>query len=87
MREYRPNDETNPGHYRIEGRKECIDEIRIELGDEGFIAFCCGNAMKYRYRAGLKSGEGIQGLYKARWYEEMAMHVKLPERHRDPRDK
>jgi len=30
--------------------------------------FCCGNAIKYVWRAGLKSKDAIKDLEKAKWY-------------------
>ena len=77
---------VNPSHYRLPGRKECIDEIRERLGDPGFIAFCRGNAMKYRYRAGLKEGEAAaHDFAKAGWYSQMSEHVRVPHHVQDPR--
>jgi len=58
-----------PAHYA--GGREVIDIIRDRLGDAGFIAFCEGNEIKYRMRAGLK-GDAFEDLRKARWYREMA---------------
>lgn len=62
-----------PTRYTAKGR-ETIDRIRDELGDDGFVAFCIGNAMKYEDRAGLK-GDAESDLLKARWYRAMALHV------------
>ena len=44
---------NKPAHYHGEG-VECIDAIRAALGQEGFIAYCRGNAIKYAWRAGKK---------------------------------
>lgn len=87
MSDYRPDDPTNPEHYRTTER-ECIDLIRDKLGDEGFLDFCQGNAMKYRHRAGLKSGTTAEvDIKKAEWYEMMYDHVLygMPEHFPDPR--
>lgn len=62
-----------PDRYSAKGR-ETIDRIRDHLGDEGFAAFCIGNAMKYEDRAGLK-GDAADDQAKARWYWAMAAHV------------
>lgn len=62
-----------PIRYLAKGR-ETIDRIRDELGDDGFVAFCIGNAMKYEDRAGLK-GDAESDLLKARWYRAMVLHV------------
>jgi hypothetical protein len=79
-------DKTNPSHYRAHGRKECIDVIRESLGDEGFVAFCVGNSIKYRYRAGTKDGETRRDcLAKAEWYRKMSGHVLDPQGCQDPR--
>ena len=60
-------------HYATKER-ECIDRIRDELGDVGFVAFCKGNVLKYRDRAGHKD-DVEQDESKAKWYEAMAAHV------------
>lgn len=75
---------NQPPHY-TDGPVECIDVIRMALGDARFVAFCLGNAMKYRHRAGLK-GDASQDLAKAKWYEQMAAHVEL-DGVDDPREK
>jgi hypothetical protein len=67
-------DATNPAHYRA-GTVETIDAIRAALGDAGLIAFCRGNVLKYRARAGLKTADPAEDLAKAAWYEAMAWHV------------
>jgi hypothetical protein len=63
-----------PDRYMATGR-ETIDRIRDVLGDEGFVAFCVGNALKYADRAGLKSDAEFD-LVKQRWYLDMAAHVR-----------
>jgi hypothetical protein len=62
-----------PARYNT-GDREAIDLIRDLLGDEGFIAYCCGNVMKYTLRAGNK-GPAEEDLEKALWYTMMAQHV------------
>lgn len=62
-----------PVRYSAHGR-ETIDRIRDTLGDEAFIAYCRGTAMKYRDRAGLK-GDAAEDAKKAQWYLQMADHV------------
>jgi hypothetical protein len=62
-----------PAHY-AEAPIEAIDAIRAALGDEGFVAYCRGNAVKYLWRAGKKDATG-QDLRKAGWYCAMAAHV------------
>lgn len=77
-------DPINPDHYK--GEIECIDAIRVALGDEGLIAYCRGNAIKYHWRAGDK-GPQSEDCAKAAWYSQMAAHVAEPEKYADPRNK
>lgn len=65
---------SRPAHYTA-GPVECIDIIRDELGDEGFSAYCRGNALKYLHRAGLK-GDRQEDYAKAAWYTMMDLHVR-----------
>jgi len=68
-----PHDMVNhPPHYTA-GSIECIDAIRAALGDEGFVAYCRGNALKYVWRGPLKNG--AQDLRKAVWYLNAAAEV------------
>jgi hypothetical protein len=74
------NDDSTTGHDRAPVRysahgRETIDRIRDLLGDEGFVAYCLGNALKYGDRAGLKGSESEDRL-KAGWYLQMALHVR-----------
>ena len=57
-----------PAHYQRFGM-EVIDIIRHVLGPEGFRAYCIGNELKYRLRAGDK-GDAAQDLAKAMKYRE-----------------
>jgi hypothetical protein len=61
---------NSPNHY-ASGEQECIDGIRQAVGEEGFKAFCHGNAFKYVWRANLK-GNADQDFAKAIWYLRMA---------------
>lgn len=62
----KPHDPVaSPQHYTA-GSIECIDAIHAALGDEGFLAYCRGNALKYVWRAPLKAS--AQDLRKAIWY-------------------
>lgn len=74
---------TNPAHYTA-GGVECIDAIRAALGDEGFAAYCRGNAMKYTWRVSLKHNDA-QDSAKGAWYLAMAAHVIDPMKYPDPR--
>lgn len=58
---------NKPAHYQGEG-VECIDAIRAALGQEGFIAYCRGNAIKYAWRAGKKHGDVGEDMSKAAVY-------------------
>jgi len=55
-----------PDHY-THYPKEVIDIIHFVLGDEGFAAYCIGNELKYRLRAGDK-GEVLEDFCKATRY-------------------
>lgn len=62
------NDSVNePKHYRLDGLGiESIDVIKAVLREDGFKAFCRGNALKYLIRADHKGG--VEDLEKARVY-------------------
>lgn len=62
-----------PDRYMSTGR-ETIDRIRDRLGDEGFVAFCNGNVLKYSDRAGLK-GDPEGDAEKVRWYATRWLHT------------
>ena len=52
----------NPDHYRSHASGvECIQVTE-------HMNFCLGNAIKYIWRAGLKSENPVEDLEKARWY-------------------
>ena len=64
---------NSPSHYKLDGLNiESIDVIKSILGEEGFKAFCHGNALKYLTRANKKNG--IEDFKKAqvylKWYIE-----------------
>lgn len=53
---------NSPPHYTSHpSGVECIEITE-------HFPFCIGNAIKYVWRAGLKSPDAIQDLEKARWY-------------------
>jgi hypothetical protein len=58
---------NNPTHYN-KGGVECIAAIESMLTAEEFIGYLRGNSLKYRWRFRYKNG--IEDLYKARWYED-----------------
>jgi len=62
------NDPVNsPTHYNL-GKLECIEAMEAMLNPEEFIGYLRGNSLKYRWRFRYKNG--IEDLYKARWYED-----------------
>lgn len=63
-----PDAVNHPSHYK-RYPVEVIDIIRHVLGPEGFKAYCIGNELKYRLRAGDK-GDAAQDLAKAMKYRE-----------------
>lgn len=55
---------NHPPHYTAHpSGVECI-QVTEHMG------FCLGNAVKYIWRAGLKSDDPVTDLEKARWYIE-----------------
>lgn len=68
------NDPVNhPSHY-TQGRIECIEAIQAALGDEAFVAFCRGQALRYAWRAGHKE-KHAEDLRKGAWYLTRAAAV------------
>jgi len=63
---------SHPRHY-TRGTIESIDAIRSALGDEGFVAYCRGQVIKYAWRAPHKGG--AEDLRKASWYATRAAGV------------
>ena len=61
---------NSPSHYNY-GGIECIDAIHAMLGNEGFVAYCKGSALKYTWRSGLKFN-AEEDLKKAVWYTRMS---------------
>ena len=58
------SDNINPAHYKSHpSGVECISVTE-------HMNFCLGNAIKYIWRAGLKSKNAIEDLEKAKWYIE-----------------
>lgn len=64
---------NSPHHYR-QFDKEVKDIIRFVLGDDGYKAYCQGNEIKYRLRAGFKS-DPIEDMDKALKYNDMRREV------------
>lgn len=64
---------NRPPHYN-QGEIECIDAIRAALGQDGFEAYCRGNAIKYAWRCTHKGG--VEDLRKAAWYLNKATEAR-----------
>jgi hypothetical protein len=69
------DDEVNhPKHYNSHGSGvECIDVVE-------HMNFNLGNAIKYVWRAGLKSPDDVKDLKKAIWYLEREVQRLMNER-------
>jgi hypothetical protein len=68
-------DPINPPHY-TSGGIETIDYIEAKLGEDGVMAFCLGNVIKYVSRAGKKDmDKEVEDLKKALWYLNKAIEV------------
>ena len=58
---------SHPNYYQ--GKRECIEEMRLMFGDEAVKNFCVCSAYKYKFRAGKKDDNSKeQDLAKAEWY-------------------
>lgn len=58
---------NHPKHYEMANGMETIDVIAGATADaSGFEGYCLGNAIKYLTR--YKKKNGLEDLYKARWY-------------------
>ena len=68
----KPDMVNHPPHYQSESGIECIDAIHAALGDDGFVAYCRGNAMKYTWRQKVDQAEDLR---KAAWYLNKAADV------------
>jgi len=60
---------NHPDHYTAYPM-EVIQVIRNALGHEGFKAYCFGNEIKYRMRAGLKGDNAEEDIKKALAYKK-----------------
>lgn len=68
---------NHPTHYKQEGRRECIEEMRIMFGDDAVYKWAVMTAYKYRYRAGNKADNSAeQDHAKAEWYLSYAESLK-----------
>jgi hypothetical protein len=67
-------DAVNPNHYK-QGEIECIDAIEsATIKKKGLVAVCTANVIKYLWRCEDKNG--LEDLYKARWYLEKLISEK-----------
>jgi len=66
---------NSPPHYNQDAEIEAIDAIRAALGEEGFRAYCRGNAIKYLWRAELKHAGSPEDWQKANWYINKAISI------------
>lgn len=64
---------NHPSHY-TNASIECIQAIRAALGDDAFVAYCRGTAIKYSWRAGSKE-KHAEDLRKGAWYLTRAADV------------
>lgn len=60
---------NHPSHYTAYPA-EVIYMVKAVLGVEGFKAYCLGNEIKYRMRAGLKGDNAAEDIAKAMKYKE-----------------
>ena len=65
---------SKPSHYNVSDGIECITYIKQVLGNEGFVAYCRGNQIKYQHRAMYK-GNPIEDLEKAHQYNAWAIET------------
>lgn len=64
----------NASHYQ--GEIECIDAIRVQLGDDGFTAFLRGTIARYIWRLGQKDAAHLEAV-KVGWYSRaLENHLK-----------
>jgi len=62
------NSKITPSYY-TDSKIECIDAIEsATIKKKGLVAVCTGNIIKYLWRCEDKNG--LEDLYKARWYLE-----------------
>ena len=58
---------NKPAHYNLTDGIECIDYIKQVLGEDGFVAYCHGNMIKYQHRHRYKTNP-VEDMEKAQWY-------------------
>ena len=65
---------SHPSHY-TSFPVEVINIIRMALGPDGFKAYCFGNEIKYRMRAGIKTDNADMDIQKAMMYKKFREEV------------
>jgi Protein of unknwon function (DUF3310) len=68
------NQIDQPLHYTNSENVECIEAIQAALGNQAFIDYCRGNAMKYMWRARLKDSLA-NNVRKAQYYLAKILEV------------
>jgi len=69
-------DKIHPDHYKLDGRRECIEEMIILFGKERVADWCKITAYKYLYRHGSKKGESAgDDLKKMEYYLNKAKEL------------
>lgn len=68
------NQIDQPLHYTSSENVECIEAIQAALGNQAFIDYCRGNAMKYLWRARLKDSLA-NNVRKAQYYLAKILEV------------
>lgn len=66
---------SHPSHYEGNTSIECIDAMRLGLGDQAVYDFCLCNAFKYMWR--YKNKNGTEDLDKAEWYIKEAKKINI----------
>jgi hypothetical protein len=73
------NNVDHPEYYQ--GKRECIEEMRLMFGDEAVKGFCRCSAYKYNFRAGKKDGESAEkDKAKAEWYMDYIAKMEREEK-------
>lgn len=65
-------DNINPQHYKGSTSLECIECMRVAMGEKAVWNFCLCNAFKYMWR--YKNKNGKEDLTKAKWYLDYVSH-------------
>ena len=77
--EHEPDNVNRPSHYQLNlpEHAEAKDVIRAVLGDEKYMGWCRGSALKYMIRAGKKTiADELEDLKKAKVFLEWEIETK-----------